>query len=74
MAGGESGASVVYDRGQHRYAKIVSSERVAELAAERDRSIWFNQTDIPNARVLDWRETDSGAALVTKKRAGRPRE
>jgi streptomycin 3"-kinase len=72
VAGGESGASVFYNPGQQRYAKIVSSERVAELAAERDRSVWFNQTDIPSARVLDWRKTDSGAVLVTQAMPGVP--
>lgn len=72
VAGGESGASVVYDRGQQRYAKIVSSAQVAELAAERDRSFWINQTTIPSAPVLDWRETDAGACLVTQAVLGVP--
>jgi streptomycin 3"-kinase len=72
VAGGESCASVVYDRGQQRYAKIVSSERVAELAAERDRGAWVNQTAIPSAPVLDWRETDAGACLLTKAVLGIP--
>ena len=72
VAGGESGASVVHDRGRKRYAKLVSPERVAELAAERDRSVWMNQTDIPGARVLDWREGDTGAVLVTQAVPGVP--
>jgi streptomycin 3"-kinase len=72
VAGGESGASVAYDRGQQRYAKIVSSAQVAELAAERDRSVWINQTTIPSAPVLDWRETDAGACLVTQGVLGVP--
>jgi streptomycin 3"-kinase len=72
VAGGESGAWVVYDRGQQRYAKIVSSERVAELAAERARGVWINQTAIPSAPVLDWRETDAGACLVTQAVLGVP--
>jgi streptomycin 3"-kinase len=72
VAGGESGASVVHDGGQQRYAKIVSSARVAELAAERDRSVWINQTTIPSALVLDWRETDAGACLVTQAVRGVP--
>jgi streptomycin 3"-kinase len=72
VAGGESGASVVYDRSQQRYAKIVSSERVAELAAERARSVWINRTAIPSAPVLDWRETDAGACLVTQAVLGVP--
>jgi streptomycin 3"-kinase len=66
VAGGESGASVFCDRRRQRYAKIVSSELVGELAAERDRSVWLNQTTIPSASVLDWRETDAGACLVTR--------
>ena len=72
VAGGESGASVVHDHGRKRYAKLVSPERVAELAAERDRSVWVNQTDIPGARVLDWRECDAGAVLVTQAVPGVP--
>jgi streptomycin 3"-kinase len=36
------------------------------LAAERDRTVWINNTDIPSARVLDWRETEAGACLVTQ--------
>jgi streptomycin 3"-kinase len=72
VAGGESGASVVHDRGRKRYAKLVSPERVAELAAERDRSVWVNQTDVPCARVLDWRESDAGAVLVTQAVPGVP--
>jgi streptomycin 3"-kinase len=72
VAGGESDASVVYDRGHQRYAKIVSSERVAELAAERVRSVWINQTAIPSPPVLDWRETDAGACLVTQAVLGVP--
>ncbi len=71
-AGGESGASVVYDSVQQRYAKIVSTERVPELAAERDRIVWVNQTGIPSAPVLDWRDTDAGACLVTQAVPGVP--
>jgi streptomycin 3"-kinase len=72
IAGGESGASVFCDRGQRRYAKIVSSELVAELSAERDRTVWLNQMAIPSAAVLDWRETDAGACLVTQAVLGVP--
>ena len=63
---------VYYDRGEQRYAKIVSSRQVAELAAERDRSVWITQTAIPTAPVLDWRETDAGACLVTQAVLGVP--
>jgi streptomycin 3"-kinase len=72
VSGGESGATVVHDRGRQRYAKIVSSELVAELAAERDRSLWLNETDIPSAPVLDWRQTEAGACLVTRAVLGVP--
>ncbi|HET7070016.1 MAG TPA: phosphotransferase [Nocardioides sp.] len=72
VAGGGSGASVFYDCGEQRYAKVVSPEWVAELAAERDRSVWFSQTDIPSPRVLDGRDTDSDAALVTRAVPGVP--
>jgi len=72
VAGGESGASVYFHPGHQRYAKVVSPEGVAELAAERDRSVWINQTAIPSASVLDWRETDAGACLVTQAVLGVP--
>ena len=72
VAGGESGASVFYDSGQKRYAKVVSSPQTAELAAERDRGVWLNQTTIPSAPVVDWRESDGGACLVTQAVTGMP--
>jgi streptomycin 3"-kinase len=72
VTGGESGASVFVDRGRRRYAKIVSSERSTELAAERDRNVWLNDTAIPCARVLDWRKSDAGACLVTRAVEGAP--
>jgi streptomycin 3"-kinase len=42
------------------------------LAAERDRTCWIDTTDIPSARVLDWRETEAGACLVTQAVSGVP--
>jgi streptomycin 3"-kinase len=72
VAGGESGAYVVRDRGRQRYAKIVPSEGVAALAAERDRSVWISQTAIPSASVLEWRESGAGACLVTRAVLGVP--
>jgi len=72
VTGGESGASVFVDRGGRRYAKIVSSERLTELAAERDRSVWLSQAGVPCAEVLDWRESDAGACLVTQALGGVP--
>jgi len=72
VAGGESGASVLYDRGRQRYAKVVSSERIPELAAERARNVWLNRTAIPSAPLLDWRETGAGACLITQAVLGVP--
>ena len=71
VTGGESGASVVYDCVQQRYAKVVAS-LVPELAAERDRIVWLNETGIPGAALLDWRESDAGACLVTRAVPGVP--
>jgi len=72
VAGGQSGASVFHDRGRQRYVKIVQADRVEELAAERDRSEWLAETDIPCTQVLDWRETDAGAGLLTRAVPGVP--
>jgi streptomycin 3"-kinase len=72
ITGGESGASVFVDPGRQRYARIVSADRLTELAAERDRSVWINHTDIPSARVLDWCESEAGACLVTRAVPGVP--
>jgi streptomycin 3"-kinase len=72
VQGGESGATVARHGGRRCYAKLVSSDGVAELVAERNRNVWLNQTDIPSARVLDWREADSGAALLTRAVPGVP--
>lgn len=72
VAGGESGALVLVDRPKRRYAKVVSSARLAELADERDRSVWLNQSDVPCAAVLDWRESAAGACLITQAVRGVP--
>jgi streptomycin 3"-kinase len=69
---GESGASVFVDRGRQRYAKIVSAERLPELADERDRNLWLQETAVPSAPVLDWRESAAGACLVTQAVPGVP--
>ncbi|HEX5087338.1 MAG TPA: aminoglycoside 3'-phosphotransferase [Nocardioides sp.] len=66
VTGGASGAWVFHDPARRRYAKVVPSERVADLAAERDRTGWLDETDLPSASVLDWRETGLGAVLVTR--------
>lgn len=72
VTGGESGALVFVDRRARRYAKVVAAERLAELTEERDRSLWLNQTGIPGAAVLDWRESAAGACLVTRAVDGVP--
>lgn len=63
---------VLYDRDRQRYAKIVSSEQIPELADEHSRSVWLNQTAIPSAPVHDWRATDAGACLSTRAVLGVP--
>jgi len=72
VTGGESAASVVYDCVQQRYAKVVTSDLVPGLAAERDRIVWFSETGIPGAVLLDWRESDAGACLMTRAVPGVP--
>jgi streptomycin 3"-kinase len=71
-AGGESGATVLHDRDGTRYAKVVSSGQVEELAGERDRIDWLSSTGVPGAVVLDWHATDAGACLVTRAVPGVP--
>ncbi len=72
VAGGESGASVFCDVVRERYAKVVDSQRAPDLSAERDRIAWLGRTGIPGAEVLDWRESDAGACLVTRAVPGVP--
>jgi streptomycin 3"-kinase len=72
VTGGESGASVFRDQGQQRYAKVVTSAQAGQLAAERDRSVWLDQTAVASAAVLDWRESGAGACLVTRAVPGVP--
>lgn len=69
---GESGAIVVRDNVGERYAKLVTAENVADLAAERDRIGWLQQYGIQVASVLDWRVNDRGACLVTRAVPGVP--
>jgi streptomycin 3"-kinase len=71
-SGGESGAFLAYDSVHQRYAKVVASSLVPGLIAERDRTVWFNETGIPGAVLLDWRESDAGACLVTRAVPGVP--
>lgn len=67
-----TGASVFVDRGRRPFAKVVPRERITELATERDRTTWLNHTGIPSPGVLDWRESDHGACLVTHAMGGVP--
>lgn len=63
VSGGES-ATDVFRRGAV-YAKCCGPAGVEELRAERDRVEWLAGTSMPGARVLDWVESDDGAALLT---------
>lgn len=70
VEGGESNATVLHDANRSRYAKIVHRTHADALAAERDRIGWLSGTGIPGPRVLDWRTTEHGAALITSTVAG----
>ncbi|MBL3686971.1 APH(3'') family aminoglycoside O-phosphotransferase [Leucobacter zeae] len=70
--GGESGAIVLRDAGGGRYAKIVPPSAAAALSDERDRIEWLSGTGIPGPEVLDWRETEHGACLITSTVEGVP--
>ncbi|WP_112245379.1 phosphotransferase [Kribbella monticola] len=63
VVGGESGAEVFRRGGV--YAKCCSVEGIAELRGERDRVGWLAGTGIPGAEVVDWIESEGGAALLT---------
>lgn len=69
---GESGAIVLHDVKGCRYAKLVAPAQSANLAGERDRIIWLDDAGIPVGAVLDWRNNDYGACLVTRAVAGVP--
>jgi streptomycin 3"-kinase len=71
---GESGATVLHDVRGCRYAKLVPPTKSADLAGERDRIIWLGEAGIPVSAVLDWRENDHGACLVTRAIEGIPAE
>lgn len=70
VKGGESDATVLHDATRSRYAKVVDRAHVDALAAERDRIEWLSGTGIPGPRVLDWRTSEHGAALITSAVAG----
>jgi streptomycin 3"-kinase len=63
VSGGES-ATDVFRRGSI-YAKCCGPAGVEELRAERARVSWLAGTGVPGAVVLDWVESDEGAALFT---------
>lgn len=63
VSGGES-ATDVFRRGAV-YAKCCGPAGVGELQAERDRVEWLAGTSMPGASVLDWIESEEGAALLT---------
>ncbi|MFI7655532.1 APH(3'') family aminoglycoside O-phosphotransferase [Streptomyces albidoflavus] len=65
VAAGESGAAVFRSADGARYAKCVGPGGVAELAEERDRAGWLGGQGVPGPRVLDWRDGEAGACLVT---------
>ncbi|MFF5676367.1 APH(3'') family aminoglycoside O-phosphotransferase [Streptomyces hygroscopicus] len=69
---GESEASVFRSHDGSRYAKCVAADHVASLEAERDRVIWLSTQGVPGPRVLDWRVSANGAALLTSTVAGVP--
>lgn len=69
---GESGAVVLRSSDGARYAKCVTVERSAELAAERDRVRWLAEQGIRAPEVLDWLADDAGAGLVTSAVRGTP--
>lgn len=46
------------------YAKVSAAAGIPELAAERDRVEWLAGTAIPGAVVVDWIESEAGAALL----------
>lgn len=67
---GESGAIVLRHVSEERFAKVVSVVDASTLEDERDRVEWLAGTGITGPRVLDWRTTEHGAALVTSAVAG----
>ncbi|MFK8850651.1 APH(3'') family aminoglycoside O-phosphotransferase [Streptomyces sp. Ac-502] len=69
---GESAASVFRSADGKRYAKCVPAGQTASLETERDRADWLGTQDVPGPRVLDWRVSADGAALVTTTVEGVP--
>ncbi|MFD6042670.1 APH(3'') family aminoglycoside O-phosphotransferase [Streptomyces koyangensis] len=72
VTAGESGAAVFRSTDGARYAKCVGPEGAAGLAEERDRAGWLTGHGVPGPRVLDWRDGEAGACLVTAAVPGVP--
>lgn len=69
---GESGARVLRDAQRHRYLKVGVGDSAAALAAERDRVMWLEESDVPGAGFLEWHDGDHGVGLVTSEVPGIP--
>ena len=69
---GESGDAVFCSDDASRYAKFAGPARRKALAQERRRVEWLSKTDIGAPRVLDWIESDDGAALILSAVPGIP--
>jgi streptomycin 3"-kinase len=72
VTAGESGARVFRSADGTRYAKCVSIRDKLLLDQERDRVDWLSSRSVPGPRLLDWREDDRGACLLTSAVAGLP--
>lgn len=70
VANGESGAVTLRHVTASRFAKVVPIADASALEAERDRTAWLADSQLPGTRVLDWRTSDDGACLVTTAVAG----
>lgn len=72
IATGESG-HLVYRRDDGlAYAKLASFARSAELVGERQRLTWLEGRGVTCPELIDWRETENGACLVTSALPGLP--
>lgn len=69
---GESGAVVLRHASGSRFAKVASAHDTDALEAERDRIEWLRGAGVAGPRVLEWRVSESGVALVTSAVPGIP--
>jgi streptomycin 3"-kinase len=69
---GESGDRVLRSADGHRFAKLATGLRTAELAGERDRLDWLSGKGIACPELLEWRENEFGALLVMSAVPGVP--